>query len=107
MSKQWSELIVKIYGMELKRGDNILITFKDGEVVYCKVTALHYQDKQLPNNKQAHYFHIDYKKDNKEYWADLERIENVQLVVRNKRAKKLLTQDMKLLNWRIQHNYFN
>ena len=105
--KQWCQLITKIYTMELNRGDNILITFKDGQKVACKVTALHYRDEDRYNNQRLHYFHIDYKKeDGQEYWADLERIEDVQLVVRNKRAKKLLTADMKLLNHRIDMGYF-
>ena len=108
MREQFYTMVKEIYGMELKKGDGIKITFTDGEVIEAKIDAIRYADKGFGrNNKELHYMKLEYKKpDGDIYVADIDRMQSVEVTSRNTRAKKLLTSNCKLLTERIQQGYF-
>ena len=108
MKERFYTMVKAIYGMELKRGDLVQITFTDGQIVEGKMDAIRYADKGFArNNQEVHYMKIEYKKaDGDIYVANVDKIEAVEVLSRNTRAKKLLTSSCKLLTERMQEGYF-
>ena len=105
MRDRFYKMVKAIYGMELKRGDLVQITFTDGEVVQGKMDAIRYAESW--GRTYQHYMKLEYKKaDGDIYVADTDKIEKVEVLSRSTRSKKLLTANLKLLNERIKQGYF-
>ena len=105
MKERFYKMVKEIYGMELKRGDLVQITFTDGQIVEGKMDAIRYAESW--RRTYQHYMKLEYKKsDGDIYVADTDKIEKVEVLSRSTRSKKLLTANLKLLNERIKQGYF-
>lgn len=105
MKERFYTMVKEIYGMELKKGDLVQITFTDGQVVEGKMDAIRYVERW--GRTYEHYMKLEYKKaDGDIYVADTDNIEKVDILKRSTRSKKLLTAGLKLLTERIQQGYF-
>ena len=105
MREQFYTMVKDIYGMELKKGDLVQITFTDGQTVEGKMDAIRYAESW--GRTYQHYMKLEYKKaDGDIYVADTDKIDKVSVLKRSTRSKKLLTSGLKLLNERIQQGYF-
>lgn len=105
MRERFYKMVKDIYGMELKKGDLVQITFTDGQIVEGKMDAIRYAESC--GRTYQHYMKLEYKKaDGDIYVADTDNIEKVEVLSRSTRSKKLLTANLKLLNERIKQEYF-
>lgn len=105
MRERFYKMVKDIYGMELKKGDLVQITFTDGQIVEGKMDAIRYAESC--GRTYQHYMKLEYKKaDGDIYVADTDNIEKVEVLSRSTRSKKLLTANLKLLNERIKQGYF-
>lgn len=105
MKERFYTMVKDIYGMELKKGDTVQITFTDGQTVEGKMDAIRYAESC--GRTYQHYMKLEYKKaDGDIYVADTDNIEKVSVLSRSTRSKKLLTANSKLLNERIREGYF-
>ena len=105
MRERFYKMVNMIYGLELKKGDLVQITFTDGQIVEGKMDAIRYAESW--GRTYQHYMKLEYKKvDGDIYVADTDKIEKVEILSRSTRSKKLLTANLKLLNERIKQGYF-
>ena len=105
MRERFYTMVKEIYGMQLKKGDLVEITFTDGQIIQGKMDAIRYAERW--GRTYEHYMKLEYKKaDGDIYVADTDKIEKVNVLDRSKRSKKLLTASLKLLNERMQQGYF-
>ena len=105
MRERFYKMVKDIYGMELKKGDLIQITFTDGQIVEGKMNAIRYAERW--GRTYEHYMKLEYKKaDGDIYVANIDNIKKVNVLKRSTRSKKILTDGLKLLNERIQQGYF-
>lgn len=84
-----------VQDLQLKKGDQVRIKFLDGEDVKVRVERVGYMSRQTVNNKMIERFYIE---DQTSFAWDLYKAVSIQVLSRNPRSKKVLTENMKQFN---------
>lgn len=84
-----------VQDLQLKKGDLVRIKFLDGEDVKVRVERVGYMSRQTVNNKMIERFYIEDQTSNA--W-DLYKAVSIQVLSRNPRSKRVLTENMKQFN---------
>ena len=84
-----------VQDLQLKKGDLVRIKFLDGEDVKVRVERVGYMSRQTVNNKMIERFYIE---DQTSFAWDLYKAVSIQVLSRNPRSKRVLTENMKQFN---------
>lgn len=89
-----------VHDMGLKKGDEVTITFNDGQVETVKIKRIGFMERQTTNNRLIENFYIE---DCAGCRWNLYTASTIRIDKRNPRSKKVLTDDLKQFHNRMEY----